>query len=186
MDDPTRPFYESKHATPLEVLLACHRRIRIYLDVAWNLADASLDDLGAIRHSASVTARYFREAFPLHTADEEQSVMPRLRQFLPELRETIQQIGQDHQREEKLLPVLIENCQHIADAPEELSRIRQRFRKMTRVMTVDIESHLQREERTLFLHIEELDETTQQDMLVEMAERRAGLKDSFFCTIPTP
>lgn len=65
---------------PLQLLQDCHRRIEHFLGVLRRVAEAAspLDDQ---KRSALETAlRYFREAAPRHTADEEQSLFPRLRQ----------------------------------------------------------------------------------------------------------
>ena len=60
------------------MLLACHQRIRSFSALAVRLAEAS----GAPRESRAEAAasvhRYFRVALPLHVADEELSLRPRL------------------------------------------------------------------------------------------------------------
>jgi hemerythrin-like domain-containing protein len=61
----------------------CHRRIEMFLNVLVRLAEeAQGADLGPEQRGALETAlRYFREAAPKHTADEEESLFPRLRQL---------------------------------------------------------------------------------------------------------
>lgn len=68
-------------AEPLALLSDCHRRVEYFLDL--------LDRLGrtaggvalspAEREALATALRYFREAAPRHTADEECSLFPRLR-----------------------------------------------------------------------------------------------------------
>jgi hemerythrin-like domain-containing protein len=66
---------------PLELLSDCHRRIERFL--------AALSQIAAIAHgrglvenergSVTTALKYFREAAPRHTADEEESLFPRMR-----------------------------------------------------------------------------------------------------------
>jgi hemerythrin-like domain-containing protein len=67
---------------PTGLLSDCHRRIEMFvasLERVSRLIDKQLErDARAALDSA---LRYFREAAPKHTADEEQSLFPRLRQL---------------------------------------------------------------------------------------------------------
>jgi hypothetical protein len=60
-------------------LSECHARMRTFLEGMVRIA--GLDDLGdpRVAPTAARCARYFREAFPLHGRDEDESVAPRLR-----------------------------------------------------------------------------------------------------------
>jgi len=66
---------------PLEMLHDCHRRIEHFLDVfkrvAQQFSDSELNEEGRRALEASLT--YFSQAAPRHTADEEQSLFPRMR-----------------------------------------------------------------------------------------------------------
>jgi hemerythrin-like domain-containing protein len=67
---------------PLRLLSDCHRRVEMFLNTlraignTYNLLDE--EDARALENSL----RYFRQAAPKHTADEEESLFPRLRQQL--------------------------------------------------------------------------------------------------------
>lgn len=65
---------------PLELMKDCHRRIEQFRDVLLRVARGAciLDDQRRRALGAALT--YFREAAPRHTADEEESLFPRLRQ----------------------------------------------------------------------------------------------------------
>lgn len=66
---------------PLGLLSDCHRRVEMFLGVlkaAAALDGRQLDD--DERRSLEGALRYFREAAPKHTADEEESLFPRMRQ----------------------------------------------------------------------------------------------------------
>lgn len=66
---------------PLGLLSDCHRRVEMFLGVL--KAAAALDGRTLNqdeRSSLDNALRYFREAAPKHTADEEESLFPRMRQ----------------------------------------------------------------------------------------------------------
>ena len=73
---------ESDFTDPIGMMGDCHRRIERFLDVLVSLArqqnGGPLDE--AQRTALTTSLRYFREAAPKHTADEEESLFPRLRQ----------------------------------------------------------------------------------------------------------
>lgn len=67
---------------PIELLMDCHRRIERFLAmllrVTRDLRGGEMDD--SYRQAAQAAVRYFRNAAPWHTADEEVSLFPRLRE----------------------------------------------------------------------------------------------------------
>ncbi len=72
---------ESDYSNPLGLLSDCHRRIENFLDV---LIKVTTQARGAAlnedqRHALEAALRYFREAAPNHTRDEEVSLFPRIR-----------------------------------------------------------------------------------------------------------
>lgn len=73
---------ESDFTDPIGMLGDCHRRIERFLGALVALArqykGAPLDEQS--RAALETSLRYFREAAPKHTADEEESLFPRLRQ----------------------------------------------------------------------------------------------------------
>lgn len=93
---------------PLELMSDCHRRIESFLALFGKAleryASRDLDEEGA---SALRSAqRYFREAAPRHTEDEEDSLFPRLRELdrddLGELLEAADRLEQQHDVAERL------------------------------------------------------------------------------------
>lgn len=75
--EPTSPTFQQ----PLALLSDCHRRVEHFLGLLRRVAhDADGGPLNPLQREALETAlRYFREAAPKHTADEEESLFPRLR-----------------------------------------------------------------------------------------------------------
>jgi len=71
---------ESNFQDPIGLLTDCHRRVKKFAMVLRHIGDLRGSLLDAEQRSALDTAlRYFREAAPKHTADEESSLFPRLR-----------------------------------------------------------------------------------------------------------
>lgn len=71
---------ESDYSNPLGLLTDCHRRIEQFLGVLMKVTSqargAELND--DQRHGLEAALRYFREAAPKHTSDEEESLFPRM------------------------------------------------------------------------------------------------------------
>jgi hemerythrin-like domain-containing protein len=95
---------ESSFGDPIGLLTDCHRRIERFLSVLSGVATATGGGpLNGEQSAALETAlRYFREAAPRHTADEEESLFPRLRgKELPETQAALARVDaleQDHAR----------------------------------------------------------------------------------------
>lgn len=72
---------ESDFRNPLGLLSDCHRRIEKFLNLLIQITEqASGDELSEEQGQAfEVALRYFREAAPKHTLDEEESLFPRMR-----------------------------------------------------------------------------------------------------------
>lgn len=70
----------SDFTNPIGLLTDCHRRIEKFLTVLHTVAcqaqGSSLND--EHRRALEVSLRYFRESAPKHTADEEDSLFPRM------------------------------------------------------------------------------------------------------------
>jgi hemerythrin-like domain-containing protein len=71
---------ESDFSNPLGLLSDCHRRIEKFLDVLIKVTrQARAAELNEDQRQAlEVALRYFREAAPKHTRDEEESLFPRM------------------------------------------------------------------------------------------------------------
>ena len=74
---------ENTFANPIGLLSDCHRRIERFLQallrVATQAAGGSLD--AEHRRVLETALKYFREAAPKHTADEEEDLFPKLREM---------------------------------------------------------------------------------------------------------
>src|SRR4029078_5557635 len=74
---------ESDFTDPIGMLGDCHRRIEMFLNVLVRVAETAHGEaLNEDQRGALETAlRYFPEVAPKHTADEEESLFPRLRRL---------------------------------------------------------------------------------------------------------
>ncbi len=74
--------HQANFDQPLDLLQDCHRRIEHFLAVLTRVVDASPDGrlTDETRRALLIALRYFKEAAPRHTLDEEESLFPRLRQ----------------------------------------------------------------------------------------------------------
>jgi hemerythrin-like domain-containing protein len=89
---------------PVGLMAACHRRIERFLVV---LVDLTVrrhgSELNELERAAMETAlRYFRDAAPHHTADEEDGLFPALAKDRGEDEEAISELERDHRRAERL------------------------------------------------------------------------------------
>ena len=94
---------ESHFHDPIGLLTDCHRRIERFLGVLVVLSSKSGGALSDEQRAALDTAlRYFREAAPKHTRDEEDSLFPRLRSMEnPAVKAALGRVGrleEDHAR----------------------------------------------------------------------------------------
>lgn len=99
---------ESDFTDPIGMLGDCHRRIERFLSVLATLAaeNRGLPLTEEHRIALDTSLRYFREAAPKHTADEEESLFPRLKQSndpgARALLERVDALEHDHERAAKL------------------------------------------------------------------------------------
>ncbi len=89
---------------PLEMLHACHQRMRDHCDLlqraAQHLNDNGLDD--EFKKAAAQVHRYFASAAILHQQDEEQDLFPLLIRSSMKMADIINQLKQQHQAIQQL------------------------------------------------------------------------------------
>ncbi len=77
----SKPQGESEDA--ISLLLGCHDRIRHFTSIALRIAQHANAPASDRADAARSVLRYFQIALPLHEADENESIYPRLHQRLP-------------------------------------------------------------------------------------------------------
>lgn len=158
---------EHGYDDPIGMLLDCHRRIERFLGDLQALAHAgTLDPAGRARLEAAL--HYFAHALPRHTADEEESLFPRLLARDPTL-EDLAPLHADHEQTRALQgEVDALGRSWLADGTCDLPRLRRVLGELRRIQG----EHIAREDQ-LFPRLAAL--LTEADRLAcgrEMAARR--------------
>jgi hemerythrin-like domain-containing protein len=157
-----------------ELLIGCHQRILHFTGVAVKLAHAQAAPAEELSSAADAVSRYYSVSLPLHEADEEDSLRPRLLAASNEkVKHALIAMHDQHMAIddllERLLPLLAmvsRNPATIADAGTEMCSITQALDQIFRV-------HLQLEEEVIFPAIDQvLPEEQRAAILREMRERR--------------
>lgn len=146
-------------ADPIELLAACHERIRRFAGLAQKLAAAKGAPEHEVRDVAAAVRRYFDEALPLHVADEEESVLPRLRARAAAATgglAALERIVDEHRDHQHDLAMLVLLCGELAEDPRQLDERRMELEELAKRLADDFERHLAFEERELFPAIERL------------------------------
>ncbi len=165
-------------ADPTGLLSDCHRRVEMFLGTlaaVAKVADRPLTE--ETRHALEGALRYFSQAAPKHTADEEESLFPRLRRIDdPEIRsafERLDKLEEDHRWAEPL-HAEVERIGSQLVATGKLSDYEiASFRNAVARLTVMYREHIYTEEEIVFpVAARVLSETEKLAVAREMAERR--------------
>ncbi|MDP2316375.1 MAG: hemerythrin domain-containing protein [Pseudomonadota bacterium] len=132
---------------PVAAFTACHDRIRRFLDGLSRIAE--LPDLADPRvpEAAAQAHRYFAEGLPLHAADEDDSLAPRLRRVVPESGQLLDELAADHRAIDAVLATLLSILQAAADGrPVSHASLRADVTRLRALLL----PHIAREEEVLF------------------------------------
>lgn len=156
------------------LLIACHGRIRGFLDVAARLAAARGEPDASIADAAARLGRYFGEALPLHALDEDVSIAPRLIDADPgdELRDALGLMGREHVETEEVLAELSPLWAAVSRDPPELDAHRAALGAGAERLREIFRDHLDREERLVFPAVSRLPAEIQALIAAEMRARR--------------
>lgn len=165
---------------PLGLLSDCHRRVEMFVGVL--KAAAALDgrELNADeRRSLDNALHYFREAAPKHTADEEESLFPRLRRMgHPEVLSALRSLDaleKDHRSAEPL-HAQVEHLgkRYLAEGCLPQPEV-EAFRDAVARLASMYQEHIRVEDTTIFpLAARLLSHADQTSLGLEMAARRTS------------
>jgi len=159
----------------VDLLLECHERIRSFAGLACRLADTREASHDEIRDAAARVTRYFSEALPLHVADEEQSILPRLSGRSVELDETLQSMHSEHLEHDVQLQTLLATCSTLRASPEKLDELRPTLSSTATTLEKEFTTHLEQEERIILPAIRSLLAPDERDAILrEVRARREG------------
>ena len=178
---PLRPRRDDRHAargleTPLSLLAACHAKIRKHLELARRLAYETGHSPEDIRAAAQCLARYFGVGLPMHTADEDLSIAPRLSGISPVLEITLDVLSSQHRASDPVVDWLVSFCDRIARTPEALASTRSMLAQTVELLAAQFDTHLELEEQVVFPAIERLPNEDQHAILREIRARREDVR----------
>lgn len=169
---------------PTGLLSDCHRRIEMFLRSLQSVAaiiDRPLTENA--RTALESSLRYFREAAPKHTADEEESLFPRLRQIKqPEVQsaiESLEPLERDHFLAGKLhgrIEDLGQNCLATGSLSAEEAH---QFQESVASLASIYEQHIRVEDELVFPVAQRMLPSSEKGIIArEMAARR-NVKTAF-------
>jgi len=158
----------------VDLLTGCHQRIRHFTGTAVKLAHAQGADPDEIVRAAAGVHRYYTVSLPLHEADEEETLRPRL-DALPDerIRHALAAMSDQHMAIDDLLERLLPLLLMVQNNPEALHAAGAEMCSITNALDEMFRAHLQMEEEIIFPAIRDLlPQNAQSEMLNEMRERR--------------
>lgn len=156
---------------PADLLRGCHERIRRFGALALRLGEpAPADDRAA---AALAVRRYFCEALPLHVADEDESMAPRLRGAGAAVAAALARMSAEHGPIEEAVAAAAPLWAALAAAPEDRALLAAVVAAGARLVPL-LFRHIEAEEAELFPALAQLDEAAQAAMLAEMRGRRGA------------
>ena len=164
---------------PTGLLSDCHRRIEMFmrsLEGVAKVMDSPPDE--QTKMALETALRYFHEAAPKHTADEEESLFPRLREMQsPEVESAfskLEELEGEHRWAEPL-HAQVESLGSEYLSRGQLSPVQvEAFRSAVNELSAMYKRHIAVEDGTLFpVAAKVLSEANKQAIAAEMAERRA-------------
>lgn len=157
----------------VDALLDCHERIRRFSGIARRLADAQGATEADIAEAAESVRRYFQEGLPHHVADEEESILPRLRGKDLDADRALETMEREHRSHEPKLARLVELCATLATTPSRHPELNAELRTLSTELAEELERHLALEEEITFPAIRRhLPEDLQRTIAEEMSRRR--------------
>ena len=158
----------------VDLLLGCHQRIRHFTGVAVKLAHAQGAAPGEVAQAAAGVHRYYSVSLPLHEADEDQTLHPRLSAVADDrVSHALVAMGDQHQAIDELIERLLPLLVMVKNNPDTLPIVGGEMCSITKALDEMFRAHLQMEEEVIFPAIREvLPETIRAQMLHEMQQRR--------------
>ena len=170
---PVRPANEPPEDA-VDLLIGCHQRIRHFTAVAVKLAHAQGATPDEIRQAAAGVQRYYSVSLPLHEADEENTLRPRLDVVADErVRHALLAMADQHLAIDELIERLLPLLTLVEGNPDTLSDVGSEMCALTKALDEIFRAHLQLEEEVIFPAIRAvLPESARAAMLADMQNRR--------------
>ncbi|MBX5482426.1 MAG: hemerythrin domain-containing protein [Myxococcaceae bacterium] len=156
---------------PVELLLECHERIRTFVALARRAGEQPDATAAEIVDACERVERYFTKALPLHVADEEQSLLPRLRGTSVEVDRALEAMAAQHAGHEAKLRALLSASSAVRARPGDAAGHRALFDAADELAR-DFDHHLADEERIVFPLVRALPAGEQAEIVAEVRRRR--------------
>lgn len=158
----------ASHDGPVEMLLACHERIRSFTSLAAGLASNQPASEADVADVARRVHRYHAVALPLHQADEELSIAPRLESSA--LAEPLAAMKREHVELDQVLAGLLPLWEQLAGEPGRRGELSPRMSREVSRMQALWSRHLAAEEKLIFPALGRLPDLSR--IVEEMRARR--------------
>jgi iron-sulfur cluster repair protein YtfE (RIC family) len=155
------------------LLSECHQRIRHFIRLAGEIAARTEAPLEQVVQACEDVKRYFSIAFPLHVADEEQSVLPRLHPRCPQLEQALNDMPRQHLEHAPKLQGLLARLDAVRATPRD-SRLRAELGSLAAELEQELSAHLALEEDLIFPALAQLETGVQEQIVAELRARRAS------------
>src|SRR5664279_1267783 len=158
----------------VDLLNGCHQRIRHFTGVATKLSHAQGATFDEIRQASAAVYRYYSISLPLHEADEEDTLRPRLDRVADErVRHALLAMADQHMAIDELIERLLPLLRLLEQNPESQAQLGGEMCSLTKTLDEVFRAHLELEEAVIFPAINELlPEGARTAMLTEMQQRR--------------
>ncbi len=159
----------------VDLLLECHGRIRYFTELALQLATVENARPSEIANAADRVVRYFSIALPLHSADEDESLAPRLRAvgLDDQLLEAVEAMTAQHHEIHRVTDEVVSFARLLIDRPELLPDVSSQLAAAVRRLDALFGVHLSAEESLIFPFARRrLSADDQQAIVSELRARR--------------
>ncbi len=155
----------------------CHDEIREFLALATQLGNATQPTEADVERVAAQIVRYFTFAFPLHLADENEELAPRLARRTRELDDALLVMERDHDRQEHAIDALVHACSTLSHEPARHAELARELLAATTRVTRLVEPHLVLEELVIFPALALLSLREIEEIQAAMRARRQGITE---------
>jgi iron-sulfur cluster repair protein YtfE (RIC family) len=166
----------------VSMLLGCHERIRHFTGIAVRLASSKGLLSAEIASAAEKVHRYFTVALPLHEADENESLHPRLRAAAPEgelAGPAADAMVEQHSSIDEIVERLVPLCELLRGNPSMHGALAPELQQLSTGLQQMFDAHLKLEEETIFPAMRRyLTEEQLAEILQEMNSRRTAPNSS--------
>ena len=156
----------------VDLLAECHQRIRHFIALARQVGLRQGVPTHQMIQACSDVERYFTQALPLHVADEEESIEPRLRGVSPTVDGVLDAVAHQHRQHDADLKALLDAVSTLRENPHDPT-VRSQVATTSTALEARLEEHLLLEERVIFPAIRALrSPETQTSIILELRKRR--------------